>query len=86
MNDEQLKKMSCLDKERQLRDMINSCMCYGDDIHTSDYVQKFRKDFTQKKFDEIVKSQEEYFEQHAKIKENVYTDGEGVTYNSIEWI
>lgn len=82
-------------EELSLREMVMSCLVYGDDIHTAEnnvslgkyrgkpyvaeYYDTLGKDVTEK----IIKQQTDYFNR-GKVIKDVGTDSEGVTYNSFE--
>ena len=82
-------------EELSLREMVMSCLVYGDDIHTAEnnvslgkyrgkpyvaeYYDTLGKDVTEK----IIKQQTDYFNR-GKVIRDVGTDSEGVTYNSFE--
>lgn len=76
-------------KERKLyeemccRDMIMSCLIYGYNIYTSDYVKKYCDILGDQRVLELCKDQEEYFKKHVIVNKNIGTDGEGNSYNSI---
>lgn len=84
-----------LDKELSLRSMIMSCLIYGEDIFTavcinmcSEYYQRPYADeyidiLGKERVMEIYNEQKEYFDTKCKVNKNVYTDSEGVTYNSL---
>lgn len=71
-------------QELRCRDMINSCLCYGKDPENSPYVEKYRKTIGDTRVDELISEQREDFEK-ATVHKNVFTDGEGLSYNAIEW-
>lgn len=82
-------------QEMCLRSMIMSCLIYGEDIFTSvcinacseyyhrpyadEYIDKLGYDRVM----EIYNNQKEYFDTKCIVHKNVYTDSEGVTYNSL---
>lgn len=70
-------------EEMNLRSMIMSCLCYGHNIYTDNYTLKFKDILGEDRFLKVCKEQEEYFKTKCRVKSNVYTDCEGVTYNSI---
>lgn len=83
-----------LSEELDCRSMINSCLCYGG-IHTfwevcpwryaeKSYAEPFVKKLGIKRVKELVSEQETDFAK-ATVKHNVFTDGEGVSYNTIVW-
>lgn len=82
-------------EEMSLRNMIMSCLTYGNDIFTtkdingvSDY---YGRPYADEYIDilgydrvmEIYNDQKEYFDTKCKVKKDIYTDSEGVTYNSL---
>lgn len=80
-------------EELSCREMVNSCLCYGT-MHdfwerkawgdhkplATDYVAKLGLE----RVKEICAEQEEDFAR-AVVLRNVYTDSEGLSYNSIVW-
>lgn len=82
-----------IQKELDCRGMYNSCLCYGTERNfweckswgdgkplCEDYV----KDLGMTRVREICKEQEEDFAR-AVVLRNVFTDSEGLSYNSIVW-
>lgn len=83
-----------LDEELSCREMVNSCLCYGsikdfweecpwrwgDKSYAASHIRKLGME----RVKEIVKEQEADFAK-AIVRRNVFTDSEGVTYNSILW-
>lgn len=82
-------------EEMNLREMIMSCLIYGNDIFTSVCINACSKYYHRPYADEyidilgydrvmeIYNDQKEYFDTKCKVEKNVYTDYEGVTYNSL---
>ena len=82
-------------EEMSLRKMIMSCLVYGNDIFTSICYdacsEYYHKPYADEYIDilgydrvmEIYNDQKEYFDTKCKIARNVYTDSEGLTYNSL---
>lgn len=81
-----------------LRNMVNSVFCYDNygndyDKYLSDkYIQNYYLDksycngkgrLSKEVVESVVKEQVDYLCKHATIIHNVYTDGEGLSYNSI---
>lgn len=92
MNKEQMEKIKKEfeygSEEREeicLREMIDSCWCYGTNCYTSHYITDYFKDgrLKEKRVWEIVDEQLNYLNNNCEIKECVYTDCDGITYNSI---
>lgn len=83
-----------LAEELSCREMINSCLTYGsiDDFWEEyewrfgdkSYATPFVRILGIERVKEIVIEQEKDFSK-AKIIHNVYTDSEGVSYNSVLW-
>lgn len=83
-----------LSEELSCREMINSCLCYdgiqsfwdecdwriGDKSYAAPYIKKLGASRVR----ELVAEQTIDFER-ATIHLNVFTDDEGLTYNSIQW-
>lgn len=73
--------------------MVNSCWCYGNDCYNEEnhYITDFYKEDTlyhtptlsKERVYEIVDNQINYLNNHCRIEKNVYTDCDGLTYNSI---
>lgn len=82
-------------EEMSLREMIMSCLIYGEDIFTSVCINAcskyYHRPYAEEYIDilgydrvmEIYNDQKEYFDTKCKVEKNVYTDYEGVTYNSL---
>ena len=82
-------------EEMSLRDMIMSCLIYDNDIFTSTNInavsEYYGRPYAEKYIDilgydrvmEIYNDQKEYFETKCKVVKGVYTDCEGLTYNSL---
>lgn len=82
-------------EELSLREMVMSCLVYGDDIHTAEnnvslgkyrgkpYVAEYYDTLGKDVTEEIIKQQTDYFNR-GKVIKDVGTDSEGVTYNSFE--
>ena len=82
-------------EEMSLRNTIMSCLTYGNDIFTSVCInacsEYYHKPYAEEYIDilgydrvmEIYNDQKEYFDTKCKVARNVYTDSEGLTYNSL---
>ena len=91
LTDEQKLKL----KELSLREMIMSCLVYGEDIFTSVCInacsEYYNKPYAEEYIDilgydrvmEIYNDQKKYFDTKCRVEKNVYTDSEGLTYNSL---
>ena len=78
-------------RELSVREMVNSIMCYGntnvgvDEYNRNIYFVEADKLLGKEKVNTIIEDQTRYFREHAKVIHGVYKDGEGCTYNSIQW-
>ena len=72
-------------EELYCRDMINSILCY-DEVCNMDnlYLKSYIETLGREKVKSLIVEQEKDFKE-AVVQENVFTDGEGVVYNSIIW-
>ena len=82
-------------EEMSLREMIMSCLTYGEDIFTSVCINAcskyYHRPYAEEYIDilgydrvmEIYNDQKEYFDTKCRVEKNVYTDCEGITYNSL---
>lgn len=78
-------------EELSCREMVNSCLCYGT-LHNfwgeNSYGVNYSADYIRKlgveRVKEIVREQEADFAR-AVVLRNVFTDSEGLSYNSIVW-
>lgn len=73
-----------LRKELSCREMINSCLCYNENFMNSRYSKSYVDELGEKRVAELFAEQKADFEK-ATVRSDVYTDGEGVSYNSIIW-
>lgn len=84
-----------LEKELACREMINCCLIYDSPIRYDDY--DYHNDYEYKKYiasdsrglsmeriDELIAEQRESFKK-AIVSRDVFTDSEGVSYNSCDW-
>ena len=78
-------------KELSVRKMVNSILCYGNasscvgEYDRNRYFIEADKLLGKEKVNSIIEDQTMYFREHAKVLSGVHEDGEGCTYNSIEW-
>ena len=81
-------------EELHFRQMIICCICYDNEYDIYDLKTKtwgkygFKyglMPFGHERAMEIFLEQKKYMEQHATISQNVHTDMDGVSYNSITW-
>ena len=82
-------------EEMSLRSMIMSCLTYGYNIFTSKCYdgcsEYYNKPYAKEYIDilgydrvmEIYNNQKEYFDTKCKVNKGVYTDSDGLTYNSL---
>ena len=70
-----------------MKNMITSCYTYGgaekESYNFTQYIQKYRDNLTEPVFEEVYKEQTEYLKCFA-VKSSVFTDGDGVQYNSLQ--
>lgn len=78
------KEQEQLHRELDCREMINSCLCYDTDFLNSQYKDRYIKDLGEQRVKELYNEQKKDFDR-AIVLHNVYEDGEGVSYNSIQW-
>ena len=78
-------------RELSVREMVNSILCYGNassgvsEYDRNRYFIEADKLLGKEKVNTIIEDQIRYFKEHAKVIHGVYEDGEGCTYNSIQW-
>lgn len=84
MSCESTKAQKQLHIELDCREMINSCLCYGTDFIDSHYKDKYIKELGEKRVIELYNEQKADFDK-AVVIHNVGEDGEGNSYNSIQW-
>ena len=67
------------------RSMIMSCLVYGYDRNhfMNTYSNRYAAELGRKRVEQIWDDQESYFMKHCKVNHNVYTDSEGLSYNSV---
>lgn len=82
-------------EELDFRELIMCCLAYGTDVMTSRVINMVSEYYGRPYFDEyadklgkeraleIYEDQKEYFDTKCKVERNVYTDSEGLTYNSL---
>ena len=73
-----------LHRELDCRDMINSCLCYGQNFIESRYSNPYIKELGKERVLELYNEQKADFDK-AKVLYNVGKDSEGTTYNSVRW-
>lgn len=78
------KEQKQLHRELDCREMINSCLCYGHSFIESHYSSPYIEELGMERVLELYNEQKADFDK-AKVFHNVYEDGEGVSYNSIQW-
>lgn len=82
-------------EEMSLRELIMSCLTYSKDIFTTKDInacsEYYHRPYADEYIDilgydrvtEIYNDQKEYFDTKCRVEKNVYTDCEGITYNSL---
>lgn len=95
MFQDMIEEQEQLYQEMCLRSMIMSCLIYGKNIFTSvcinacskyyhrPYAEKYIDILGYDRVKEIYNDQKKYFDTKCIVHKNVYTDCEGVTYNSL---
>jgi hypothetical protein len=81
-----------LDNELSCREMINSCLTYGqmNDFYREStgewgrWSELHRKNLSDERIIELIAEQRADFEK-ASVLTNVYTDDEGLSYNAVKW-
>lgn len=73
-----------LHRELDCREMINSCLCYGENFIKSHYSKPYIKELGEKRVIELYNEQKADFDK-ATVLYGVGEDGEGNSYNSIKW-
>lgn len=89
------KEYALREKELSCISMINSLLCYGhgreidaktvlqrEQSHDHSYLAQYVDSLGEAKVIQLIQNQ---IDEIAYIKRSVYTDGEGLTYNSIVW-
>ena len=67
--------------------MIHSCLVYGSDFFNGykNYAENYVKTLDEEKVKEIYAKEVEFFDKHATVTKDVFTDSEGCSYNSISY-
>ena len=75
-----------IDRELSCRSMINSILCYDgkENIINNWYLQQYTDELGLDTVERLCNEQIADFEK-ATVKRNVYTDSDGISYNSIIW-
>jgi hypothetical protein len=80
-------KTETQEKIKSLKRMIESCFTYGgaeeDDYNFKRYILKYKDELGEKAFYRVYRKHLNNLKENYTINHNVYTDGEGVTYNSL---
>lgn len=73
-------------EELSLKSMLISCFAYGgikkDSYNYETYILPYKSKLNESIFNEVYQEMESHFA-NCEVKESVYTDCEGLTYNSI---
>lgn len=74
-------------KELSLKSMLISCFCYGgighDTYNYERYILPYKDKMDDELFEEVYAEQSDFL-QKCSVNHNVYTDCEGLTYNSLQ--
>ena len=75
-----------IDRELSCREMINSILCYDgkEEILKDWYLKKYIDELGLETVQRLCDEQVADFE-NAIVKRNVFTDSEGINYNSVIW-
>ena len=67
--------------------MIHSCLVYGTDFFNGykHYAKEYAKTLGEEKVNKIYAKEVEFFNEHATVANNVFTDSEGCSYNSVSY-
>lgn len=67
--------------------MIHACLIYGTDFFNGykNYAKEHAKTLGEEKVNEIYAKEVEFFNEHATITKDVFTDSEGCSYNSVSY-
>jgi hypothetical protein len=68
---------------KRLKEMMKSCFAYHSLSKTNNYIAKYEAKLGTKLFNEIYDSYEIELNNKYTVKSDVYTDGEGCSYNSL---
>lgn len=75
------------DRELSLKSMLISCFCYGgvdkDSWNFEIYISPYAKELGDELFEEVYNEQVAFLNKNCTVKEYVYTDCEGLSYNSL---
>ena len=83
--DEYSEAQKQLSNELSCREMINSCLCYETSFVGSPYENDFIEMLGKQTVDRLYAEQCGDFFTKALVKKGVYTDSEGLSYNSVMW-
>lgn len=67
--------------------MIHSCLVYGTDFFNGykHYAENYAKTLGKEKVKEIYAKEVEFFDKHATVTKDVFTDTDGCSYNSVSY-
>ena len=67
--------------------MIHSCLVYGSDFFNgyTNYAENYAKTLGKEKVKEIYAKEVEFFNEHATVTKDVFTDTDGCSYNSVSY-
>lgn len=75
------------EKIESLKSMIESCFTYGgveeNSYNFERYISKYKEQLGEKQFYKAYRKHLNYLKKNFTIQENVYIDGEGLSYNSL---
>lgn len=73
-------------EEKSCASMCESMIAYKSPLHgysDKEYLTKYRVSLGNKRVEEIYNTLKEYIQKNYILKENVFTDSDGQTYNSL---
>lgn len=67
--------------------MIHACLIYGTDFFNGykNYAEDYSKTLGKEKVKEIYAKEVEFFNEHATVTKDVFTDTDGCSYNSVSY-
>lgn len=67
--------------------MIHACLTYGTDFFNGykHYAEDYAETLGEEKVKEIYAKEVEFFNNHATVTNDVFTDSEGCSYNSVSY-
>ena len=80
-------KQELQEEIKDFKSMLDSCFAYGgvekDGLYYDEYILPHKKNLGAKVFNRVYKEYKKHLEENYTIEEDVYTDREDVSYNSL---